>query len=697
MPKYASLIVLVAFHLGATQPSWSQSTADTYFSEAYQAYNRKQYTTAKRLLDSALNEKGSVLRDYTLYYLGRVATAVADPEGARAWFTQLEREYPNSRWANDAAFHVVRIDIEQKRYRRAIEQARSLLKQGTNRQVEARALLYLGQAYEGLGQHQQAFQHYQDLRRKAPQSKWNTRGRKRIAVLRKAYPELRLSSDKALLAEARQLLQERDYAAAERVYLRVLKESNFRRLSLHGLSKVYRKTRQRLKEEAILRDVVRHYSGTADAAGALARIATIEWNRDENESALRTFRTLKAQFPRHSQVAFASYAIGRIHESRGDWDTAVRIYQSFPASYPRSRYRADAAWRLAWIHYLRADYVAAYASFRKIAARPGNFNTAATFWQARTAAALGKEAEATRLRWRLARSSKNPYYRGLSRASLAEPEAPSADGPPATGTPRLAAPIRLNPRASFHFTRAKALAGLSLNRFARLELDRVKASSPDTADLKRFLMREYAAVQAFDASVALAHNLPTSDETVRHRFPLSYWNIVLRHADAYDVDPFLVAALIRQESLFNPGAVSPANALGLMQLLHKTARTEAKSLGLPEPQRARLFDPNVNIQLGTHHLKRLLKRYSDSQVKALAAYNAGRKPVERWSKDFATATDTEFTERIPYKETRLYVKKVLRNYWVYKRLYEGERQHENGTTRQHTDTTTDRTTDESPH
>jgi len=657
----------------------SQSTADADFRKAYEHYTHRRYSAAKPLLQSAIAEKNSVLRDYSLYYLGRVAMALNDHAGARTWFTQLEREYPNSRWLDDSAFQLVRVDLEQKRYDRAVERARSLRQRTTNKEAHARASYYLGRAYEGLGQAQKAFQQYQNSRRKAPRSRWSTRSKQQLATLRELNPEFRVEGAKNLLEEAQQLLREGDDSAAEKYYQRVLKETNFRRLSLRGLSKVYRRTRQRIKEEAILRDVVRHYPGTGDAGSALVRIATIQWNRNDNESARHTFRTLKAQYPDHPGVAFATYALGRIHESGGDWDAAIRIYRGFPGSYPHSRFRGDAAWRLAWIYYLKSDYAAARSSFRTIANRQGNFNIAASFWQGRTAEALAEQAEAKSLYRRLARSSKNPYYRGLAQQRLAELGEPIAATEAPRGAQLLSTPIRLSPRASFHFARAKALAGLSLTQFARLELNRVKALSPGTPDLKRFLMREYAAVQAFNESVALAQELPHSEETLRHRFPLAYWSVVRRHAADNNVDPFLVVALIRQESLFNPGAVSPADALGLMQLLHRTARTEAASLKLPEPQRNRLFDPELNIQLGTHHLKRLLTRYSNSGVKALAAYNAGRKPVERWSKNFVAVTDPEFAERIPYKETRLYVKKVLRNYWVYKRLY--ERREDNTTTR----------------
>ena len=126
------------------------------------------------------------------------------------------------------------------------------------------------------------------------------------------------------------------------------------------------------------------------------------------------------------------------------------------------------------------------------------------------------------------------------------------------------------------------------------------------------------------------------------------------------------AALMRQESMFKPGAVSSANALGLMQLLHETARNEASLMGLPEPEARQLFDPELNIRLGVHHLKGLLEHHAHSEAKALAAYNAGKKAVERWTRNFASTEDVEFVERISYRETRRYVKAVLRNYHAYR-------------------------------
>jgi len=93
-------------------------------------------------------------------------------------------------------------------------------------------------------------------------------------------------------------------------------------------------------------------------------------------------------------------------------------------------------------------------------------------------------------------------------------------------------------------------------------------------------------------------------------------------------------------------------------------------LGLPAPSRERLFEPEVNLTLGTQYLKDLLERYSNNWHKALAAYNAGETAVDRWEQEIVAADIEEFVERIPYAETRGYVKLVLRNHQIYKRLYQ---------------------------
>src|SRR5262249_40917834 len=175
-------------------------------------------------------------------------------------------------------------------------------------------------------------------------------------------------------------------------------------------------------------------------------------------------------------------------------------------------------------------------------------------------------------------------------------------------------------------------------------------------------LQAYAAVEAPGPAIRLAR--ASLGRMRRHYlYPLGYWAVVRHYAQARGLDPLLVAALIRQESLFFPDAVSPADAHGLMQLLPTTAP------GRPPPDRAALHRVTTNVDLGPSLLRQLLDRYGGSQVKALAAYNAGEDAVTKWERRYAGRPEDEFVELISYRETRDYVKAVIQHYEIYRQLY----------------------------
>jgi soluble lytic murein transglycosylase len=152
-------------------------------------------------------------------------------------------------------------------------------------------------------------------------------------------------------------------------------------------------------------------------------------------------------------------------------------------------------------------------------------------------------------------------------------------------------------------------------------------------------------------------------------FPKPYWSDLKRHATANGLDPYLVASLIRQESEFNPAAVSRANAVGLMQLLPRTGKLVAREVKLKRYSPSQLYTPEVNMQLGTRYFKGMVDKFGGSFEYALAAYNAGSDRVEEWLGQGKYRDPQEFVESIPFTETREYVQAILRNASVYKQLY----------------------------
>ncbi|MGI9657874.1 MAG: lytic transglycosylase domain-containing protein [Gaiellaceae bacterium] len=147
----------------------------------------------------------------------------------------------------------------------------------------------------------------------------------------------------------------------------------------------------------------------------------------------------------------------------------------------------------------------------------------------------------------------------------------------------------------------------------------------------------------------------------RLRYPLHYEHIIASHSENYEIDGALLAAVIYRESEFDPDAVSPSGAVGLMQLLPATADGIATFTGGDAFERDDLYDPELNVRYGSFYLKRLLDRYGELEL-ALAAYNAGQTTVDGWLED---------STGIAYPETRAYVRDIVRIRDVYRRSYGG--------------------------
>jgi len=152
-------------------------------------------------------------------------------------------------------------------------------------------------------------------------------------------------------------------------------------------------------------------------------------------------------------------------------------------------------------------------------------------------------------------------------------------------------------------------------------------------------------------------------------FPRPYWGDLHKYSTLNGLDPYLVASLIRQESEFNPLALSRANAVGLMQLLPITGKRVAKEVKLKHYNASQLYTPTLNLQLGTRYFKSMVDKYGGQYEYALAAYNAGADRVEDWLGQGHYRDPQEFVESIPFTETREYVQAILRNANVYRQLY----------------------------
>lgn len=151
-------------------------------------------------------------------------------------------------------------------------------------------------------------------------------------------------------------------------------------------------------------------------------------------------------------------------------------------------------------------------------------------------------------------------------------------------------------------------------------------------------------------------------------FKLDYTEYVYKYSEENNIDPYLTFSIIKAESNFKRNIKSKSGAIGLMQLMEETAIEEAGEVGEEVVVTEKLYNPEFNIKIGTKYYAKLYKKYNN-QLLALAAYNAGMGNVDKWIKEGILKEDGSNIENIPIKETNNYVRRIIRNYKIYKELY----------------------------
>lgn len=360
-------------------------------------------------------------------------------------------------------------------------------------------------------------------------------------------------------------------------------------------------------------------------------------------------------------AATAGFLAADLLVDQGDETAARTQYLEVARRFPTTPHGSRAALIAAVIALGQREARDAARELQALIARPGDRSetAAAIYWAGRALWATGDSAGA-RTRWRsLVEHSPQSYYalpardRLGSSPALPPPIAPSADPPEAT---------------MVTLERGAQLERLGLRVEARFELDRIAREAEATPALLPATAQGFAQLGYIARAYKLALRSPDST-LARLAFPIP------RRADLFDearlagVDPLLAAALIRQESGFDPQARSAADARGLMQVVPSVGAAFARADGLRDWDAALLYQPEINVHFGLNHLAASLRR-SPHLAHALAAYNAGTRAADQWAALPGARGDPDlFIERIQFAETRDYVRRILKNLATYRALY----------------------------
>ena len=413
------------------------------------------------------------------------------------------------------------------------------------------------------------------------------------------------------------------------------------------------------------------------APTALEALALIYWHRDDRDRTRATFTRLIARFPKSHEAPVAMLRIGRTYEEDNKYDSARAQYVKLIARYPSSEPADDARFRLPWSFYMTHRYAEAAKSFAAMRAhlRPeAGTRDMFTYWEARAKEQSGDRAGAHTLYENCAASIDSNYYPELARRRIDAglPELPAASAPDPKFDPSIAGAAG---SASFHIDRVLALRELGLRELKAAELKELENRAGADHELRNFVLAGLQSAGAYYDAIVAASKMEkigalSHPAAERIRYPRAYWDLIASKANGDGLDPYLVVSLMRQESWFNPEATSVSDARGLMQLLPSTASRMVRENGLAVAQPVNLFDPDINVEIGTVYLKQLLAMFNGNEIRAVAAYNAGEHAVAAWNEKFPGADD-EWVENIGYHETRDYVKRVIGNQREYRMLYSG--------------------------
>ncbi len=651
----------------------------------YYDYAKNRIEPAQRWLDRAAKFAGSgrefVLREYAVYWRALVNRALGREADALAQLQSFRRDYPESVMTEQALQALGGSALTQGKSQETL----AALNAYDRSAARPPLLLLRAQAHERAAEDRiEAARDYQALYYRFPLSDEARIAGEKLPQLQQVlgadFPAIPVERQ---IARATLLFDARRWNDARNEYEKLLPRLTSPAMGQEQLRAQLRLAQIRYQTGAnpgVLAEL-----GLSDPELDAERLYSLSqaWrSQKQEEPMLAAAEQLASRYPQSRWAEEGLFAAGNYFWVNLDRERAASFYRRALAQSPQGKYSLPAQWRVAWVAYVGRRPDAASLLEEHIRRFPGSSYTVdALYWLGRSAERDNNVAHARSFYLKAQERFPQAYFGraagerlrliGASPVNSADFLALIPAPPP---LPRLEEPIPAT--AAGRWARAQALRTIAFDGSAELEL---RAGYAATGSPRLLWEATKAASDAGHYAVGFGLIRQLYPQLEARRFdeippeawqalyPFPYQTSLKRAAARNHVDPMLVAGVIRQESGFQPDAVSRAGAVGLMQVLPKTGRNLARELRLRYAHQ-KLFDPEYNLLLGTRYLSELLKTQGDTES-ALATFNAGEDRVAAWKAERSYDEPAEFVESIPFTETREYVQIVMRNAELYRRVY----------------------------
>jgi len=660
------------------------------FLRGYQYYNSQSYEAAADALDPKSIAAHSALGDYALFYRAESLSALNSAARARRDYEDLYTSHQDSLRARDARLKAASSAIVAGDPTGAIKELASMVEAN-----DPEALFFTAQAYESMGRREDALKLYRKIYYETPATIVAVKVEERLSALG-ASTATTPGSFQENLSRADALYESRQHFDAAKAYETLLTlfpdaermdEVQLRRGVSLFLAKQPAQSVLPLAKVSN-RNADWHQEALFNQAEALRQ------SNRAGESFVIVDRLLK-EHPKSQRAQDALQSLASYLNRQGRKSEAAARYRQMFALYPKSQYAAEATWNLGWQAYLAKSYSEAARLLEQHLANyrypDSKYIGEAAFWGGKSEEMLGNRSRALALYQIAADRYPFGYHGYLARMRAAalrsrDPQLKAEQAKPGSDLDRMrqnalyveAIRETANGSESNRLARADDLEVIGLTEMAVREINRAIEDAPDSPKLNLRLAEHYSRRgDPFQATIVLRRGYPDiysyKDEELPREaweifFPVVEWQTIKQEARRYGIDPYTAAGLIRQESVFNPNAISRVGARGLMQLMPETGRLVAKRQGGDAITTADLFNPQLNIRLGMNYLAQMLGQFGRIEY-AAAAYNAGPGRAKRWIAERGNLDIEDWIESIPFTETRGYVQGVLRYSQNYRRFY----------------------------